>query len=308
MASKKTTTAGVTAAQTDKPLETAAADATDAQAVAVRQETLPATADDIDYSEFAGMGREETRAEDYAIPFLRIIQTNSPEVDESNAKFIPEAKAGMFHNTVTGQIYDGRVGLRAIPCLFRREFVEWKPRDAGGGFVKAYDVTDPIVATGKVPEGQRDLVLPNGNKLIETFYQYVLVETPDGEMFPAVMSFISTQIKKIRRWNSMIGQKRITLPNGKVIGDPPSFAFWYHISTVTEKNDKGSWRGLQVMGVDKAEERVAADVFREAMLFYKQIKAGEVKRAAEDHGADGREPGSDDEPIPGFDDNAQQTF
>jgi hypothetical protein len=269
---------------------------------------LPST-DVIDMSLYAGMGREEARAEDYSIPFLRILQKGSPQVDKSEGAFIPGAEVGDFLNTVSGQHYSGSVGLKVIPCLFHREYVEWIPREKKGsksGFVASYQANDPIVATAKTEPGGRDLILPNGNDLQDTYYEYVLCETPDGDVFPAVISFTSTQTKKVRKWNSLMAQKRLTLPDGRVLSNPPDFAFYYHITTVSEKNEHGSWMGWHIEAVKKPDDRVPDSEFKEALQFYKQVKSGDVKRAPE---VDGREPGSDDDYIPGFEDTgAQKVF
>ena len=243
---------------------------------------LPST-DVIDMSDYAGMGREETRAEDYSIPFLRILQKGSPEVDESEGKYIKDAKPGDFLNTVSGHFYSGKVGLKMIPCLFHREYVEWVPRDKGGGFVANYQSDDPIVATAKAGGGKNkfDLMLPNGNQLVDTYYEYVMCGTPDGDVFQAVLSFTSTQTKKVRKWNSLQGQKRLDVGNGRILSDPPSFAFYYHVTTVGEKNDLGTWYGWHVDDLPKPGNQVPAAEFREALQFYKQVKSGGVKRAAE---------------------------
>jgi len=272
----------------------------------VAQQSTALSTDVVDLSQLAGMGSEEVRAQDFSIPFLRILQKGSPEVDESEGKYVPGAKAGDLFNTVTQVFYNGKTGLKVIPCLFHREYIEWIHRDEGGGFVAAYQADDPIVATAKAPEGERDLKLPNGHQLIDTYYEYVLCETPEGDVFPAVMSFTSTQVKKIRRWNSMMGQKRLVLPDGKVLSNPPVFAFYYEVGSVPEKNDQGSWHGWHIVATEKPNDRVPDQMLCEALQFYRQVKSGEAKRAPEhdqnDRGADGGE-----ESIPGFE-SAQRTF
>lgn len=263
---------------------------------------LPST-DVMDLSSMAGMGREETRAQDYAIPFLAILQQISPQVDSSDGKYIEGAKKGDFLNTVTNQVYSGSDGLKVIPCLFHREYVEWVPRVKGGGFRGSYQADDVYVRTAKPGEaGSRGLVLPNGNDLIDTYYEYVIVETPEGDVFPAVISFTSTQTKKIRKWNSMMGQKRLTLANGTVLTDPPVFAFSYKVTTVQEKNDRGSWMGWKIEPFAQPDDRVSDARIKEALQFYKQVKSGGVKRAQEH---EDREPGADDDHIPGYEQAAE---
>lgn len=269
---------------------------------------LPST-EVIDYSQYEGLGRQEATTEDYAIPFLRILQKLSDEVDEIKPKFINGAKAGDFLNTVSNQLFSGKTGLRVIPVQFQREFVEWVPREKGGGFRGSYKIGDPIIATAKMndtdPKKARMLLLPNGNDLIDTCYQYVMVEAPNGDRFPAIIAFTSSQLKKVRKWNSMKAQKRLVLSDGKEISNPPDFAFYYHVSTVVESNTSGSWSGWTVNDIESPTNVVPAKRFKEALEFYKQITSGLVKRAeetAEMH----REPGADDDHIPGFESESGQ--
>ena len=64
-----------------------------------------------DFEADAGAGMENVTADDLQIPFLSILQSNSPQLDESEGKYIDGAKAGMILNTVTNEIFDGKIGL-----------------------------------------------------------------------------------------------------------------------------------------------------------------------------------------------------
>src|SRR4051812_43302379 len=67
------------------------------------------------------------------IPFLRILQSNSPELDPEEAKYIEDAKLGQIVNTVSGETFKA---VELIPVFHYATFVEWKQRDAGGGYVQ----------------------------------------------------------------------------------------------------------------------------------------------------------------------------
>ena len=82
-----------------------------------------------------GTGLEEASADDYAIPFLRVLQSMSPQLKKSDGKYIQGAEEGMFFNTVTESIYDGTEGVSIIPCAYKKKYIEWIPREKGGGFV-----------------------------------------------------------------------------------------------------------------------------------------------------------------------------
>ena len=84
-------------------------------AVADKKQTAPAEIF-ADMAEFAGEGMDSIGTEDMQIPFLRILQPLSPEVQKGDAKFIKGASAGDLFNTVTQQVWDGEDGVVLIPC------------------------------------------------------------------------------------------------------------------------------------------------------------------------------------------------
>ena len=95
----------------------------------------------------AGKGLENITSEDITIPRLAVIQSNSPQRKKKDEKYIEGAEEGDIFNTVTGEIY--KEPLTVIPCAYRKSYVEWIPREKGGGFVQAYNMrpadttTDP---------------------------------------------------------------------------------------------------------------------------------------------------------------------
>ena len=54
-----------------------------------------------DYSQYAGQGFEDHTRDDYAVPFLGVLQSNSPQIET-----LPSARPGMLFNTVTNELYD----------------------------------------------------------------------------------------------------------------------------------------------------------------------------------------------------------
>ena len=61
-------------------------------------------------------GFENMTQEDMALPFVRILGQLSPQVTEGDAKYISGAKPGMIYNTVTSECFDGKKGMKVIPC------------------------------------------------------------------------------------------------------------------------------------------------------------------------------------------------
>ena len=102
-----------------------------------------------DFEEFGSLGFEETRTEDMAVPFLRILAQLSPQVNKREGAYVEGAEAGMIFNTVSNKVYDGEKGVQVIPCYYNRRFVEWAPREKGGGYFGSYHPDDPMIVTGK---------------------------------------------------------------------------------------------------------------------------------------------------------------
>ena len=75
--------------------------------------TLPATLM-ADFSEHAGAGMDAIGTEDMQIPFLRILQPLSPQLNKNDASYIKGASSGDLFNTVTGQFWSGEDGVYVI--------------------------------------------------------------------------------------------------------------------------------------------------------------------------------------------------
>jgi hypothetical protein len=230
--------------------------------------TLPAI-QGIDFGEYAGLGYEEATQEAYAIPFLTILQTNSPQCDSDAAEYVKGAKAGDFYNTATKELYDGKEGVKVIQCYWQQKFCEWAPREQGGGFRGAHEVGTITTADLKRNESGK-VLLPNGNYLSDTRYHFLLLTIPDGTR-TVVLGLASTQVKVSKNW--MTNQKMIKTLEGK---NPPSFGMMYHLTTKTVSNDKGSWKSL-VFDFDHILTPDEIPLFKEAVDFYKQIVSGARK-------------------------------
>jgi len=114
----------------------------------------------------AGTGLEEASADDYAIPFLRILQSMSPQLKKSDGKYIQGAEEGNFFNTVTESVYDGTEGVMIIPCAYKKKYIEWVTRGNGGGFVSDEHSASILKECKKDDNGR--FMWTNGNQIAET--------------------------------------------------------------------------------------------------------------------------------------------
>ena len=81
-------------------------------------------------------GQEGVGVEDLTIPRLDVIQDLSPQHKANKPEYIEGAEVGMLFNSVTKNLYGDTVYF--VPVFFRKEFVNWKSRAAGGGFMGAF--------------------------------------------------------------------------------------------------------------------------------------------------------------------------
>lgn len=235
-----------------------------------------------DYSQYAGAGFESHTKEDYAVPFLGIIQSNSQDKLDN----IATAKAGMLINTVTSQVFDGKKGIAFVPAETQHVFVEWTPRDQGGGFVAIHLLNSELVKKVKSEQefGKYKTVKgqPKSNDLIETYYIYGILVNEDGSSEKLIVAFTSTKNKVYKQWMTKARTIQVPLPDGRRI-TAPLFAHRYRITTVGQKNSKGSFYNFQVTydGDEALDCRLAPNdsIFLEAVAFRDLIQNEGVKAA-----------------------------
>ena len=223
-------------------------------------------------------GFENMTQDDLALPFVRILGQLSPQVTQGDAKFIEDAKPGMIYNTVTNDLFDGKKGIKVIPCYYKRNYPEWSDRGDGPGAPVAIHLPgSPIIATGK-REGSK-IRLPNGNYLEETASFYVIVETKTGAYTPALITMKSTQLNVSKKWNSMM--KFIQIPDGKGgFAIPPMHGVVYNLTSTPETIHKGVWFGW-VVTQDRVLEQKDKSLYLSAKDFQENVSKGNVQTKAD---------------------------
>jgi hypothetical protein len=245
-----------------------------AKAVAKTADKAPALANQ--YEEDADGGFEGADKDSYAIPMLNILQKGSPQVDEADGAYIEGARPGMLFNNITERCYDKDKGVIVVPCAFRRTFIEWAPRESGGGFVAEYSVEvgeEKLLNECTRDQNNREC-LENGNYLADTRSHYVLLVDLETETFePCLIAMSSTQLKKSRRWMSQMRNKKMKRADGSLY-TPSMFSHMYKLTTVPESNDKGSWFGWKHAEFALVEDQAMYDT---AKSFKDSVMAGEVR-------------------------------
>lgn len=258
------------------------------QEVAIQEaeERLPAV---IDYGDDAGAGLEDMQRDEFKIPLLGVLQSNSPQCKPESAGGTAGAKAGMIYNSATQEMWDvEKTPLVFVPCYRDHNYVEYVPRNLGGGFAGIRAVDDPLVKELREKQGRFGRLstatkfgpdgLPlDGTEITETFYLFGLVVAPDGAVQQDVVPFKSTQIGVYQ--NFMTRYTSIKYPNraGAMVL-PPLWAHRWQLGTRFSKNKKGEFFGwtLRLEKEPPLASRLERNdpLYEQAAAFYAMLKEG----------------------------------
>ena len=246
--------------------------------VAEKKESNVVAFDASVFEEDAGIGLGQLGQEDVALPFLKVLSRQDPILDD-----LDDAKAGDIYNTVTGQVWKGKEGISVVPCVYQRRYIEWAPRGTGTGApINIFTPDDDRPKTERSSEDNREYVVDGqGSYIEETHQHFIVIVGDDGSMETALIAMKSTQLKKSRKWNSMVQSRTMQGKNGMFT--PPRFSHVYALKTVSEENSKGSWHGWEISLNGPVE---AANICQSAKAFATSILAGEVNVKHQDESAD----------------------
>lgn len=205
-------------------------------AIVLRDDLSPAMLSE--FAQDAGAGFEDMTQQDYSLPFILLLQSQSPQLQEDNALYNEAARPGWMINTVTGEAFKE---LKVIPCAYAFRVIERKPREQGGGFVGRYERgSEPAHTVNEF--GKK--ITNSGTELIDTAYHYVLAIDGEGMPQQAVMVFRGTQLSKSKKWNAKMAALKIK--HGESVFTPPMYSSTYSITSGKESNEKGSWFGYVI--------------------------------------------------------------
>jgi hypothetical protein len=228
-------------------------------------------------------GFENVTPADLKQPFIRQLQPMSPEVTDG----LPGAVNGAFFNTSSGEIIPMNEGFVVVPLGKKHHFVEWRPRENGGGFVASHAPGSPaVLAALPHPDPKKKNVkviqAADGtlNDLIETHDVFILLldkegKRPTGDC--AIFSFTSTKIKACRDWwNKMYTMKPrapLFAVRAKITGfkDPRQNKGQFWNVKVAPFPAEGDWKASLI---DPVAEK---DLLDTAFGFFEMYEAGGVK-------------------------------
>lgn len=183
----------------------------------------------VDVSMFVGeeTGFEGTDKDTFKTPFLKILQSLSPELKKSDPKYIEGAEPGMYCNSATRGLYKD---LNVIVVKIEHSLVVWKPNRGGlvGSFNK-HEEKEIVARKEGVYKWDKD-----GNEVIDTVELFCINADSPSDIF--IFPVSGASLKHVKSFATRL---RTLQSNGKNVN--VTWAGIWNISTVEESNDKGSW-------------------------------------------------------------------
>jgi hypothetical protein len=230
-------------------------------------------------AELTGGVKDTYSSSDIKVPFTKILQKMSPQLDKNAPEYLEDAEEGMFINMANNSLFDGEEGLTVIPVKYVRNLTLWKPRTEGGGLVHDYGQdTTPLIHATRTKEGK--LINEDGNEYLDAALFFCLLLLPNTPPREIVLVASGMSWKAARSWNSAL--KEITIPtDGTVATNVPCFMTIWKVKSIYDKNDKGSffrWQDPEFVGYTHAASggRQLLATAREAR---RQVDAGLMRSA-----------------------------
>jgi hypothetical protein len=247
------------------------------------------------FDQHAGDGLENVTKDDLMIPRLTIIQGLSPQIKKNKAEYIEDAEEGDICDVGLSVLF--KEPILFLPVRFVKNWLEWAPRSSGKGLVAIHDNPSILDRCDKDDKGSH--ITSDGNYIGETAQFFGLnLSTPSRQ--PCFVPMASTQLKKSRRWLSMISGEKVMRPDRSEF-TPPMWYRTYILGVGDESNAEGDWKGWTISRGPalpdlELESGVPWEaVHKEATDFFEMLKAGDAKADMSGMGGEGTEPSNNEE-------------
>ncbi len=224
-------------------------------------------------------GSEEVGIQDLTIPRLQMVQSLSPQRKKNEAEYIEGAEEGMLFNSVTNDLYPEFVLF--IPVYFRMEWVVWKHRDTGGGFVGAFPAQEEAVAAvaAHPNAGQETEKGEPVLEVLDTAQHFGLLLDPNSpadnpRATEIVISMSRSQLKPSRQFNSQIR-----------IAGGDRWERYYRLSAVQIDGPRGDYFNWKVEQLGFVSEQVYAQaeaLYESVISGQRDVERGPTKSTEED--------------------------
>lgn len=214
-----------------------------------------------------------------ALARLTILQALSPQLNPRHEAFIAGAKAGDIVDIMSKETFEAP--LPVLPCIVDERYLEWAPRESGGGLKGIYTTQQAKARLAQCTIDGPRRITPEGNSVDRTLQVHVLNLAALGSR--CVIPFTRSSFKIGDGWLHRLQNEKVVKPEGGFIVPRP----WYHVwfLNVAEKtNAKGSWlvfrpeRGPVFAGIGSEPPFVPdfQDYRREAKEYEMAIIKGEI--------------------------------
>lgn len=170
--------------------------------------------------EAVSRGAENVTADDLIIPRLEQCQAISPCRKKDSPAYIAGIEDGDLYNNITRQVYGDEVLI--VPVFYRKEWIIWRDRDAGGGFRGAFATKEDAERALPNVEDADDCDIAD---IAQHFS--LLVDPKTGKTEELVVSMARSKLKTSRTLNSLIR-----------LNEGDSFSRVYRLKSVGDKNQK----------------------------------------------------------------------
>lgn len=231
----------------------------------------------------------EYTSDDIAVPFIRIIQSLSPQIDPQAPEFIDGAKVGMLFNTATGETFEAvEEGIRFIPVKFAHDVTEWKPRDQGGGLVARHGTDLSQLKRLGPPDSGGKRYTMEGTEIQDAALYFGLLHRDNGTLEQCVVLMSSSGWKAARQWNTRQKLLQVRDSKGNAVADPAPFLAAWRLRTVYVADDKGkyyTWAVPEFACFTTRVAELAPQVWDVIRSMVEGLKAGTIKAASDIEGS-----------------------
>lgn len=195
---------------------------------------IPANIEMFENLEYTGF--ENVDNDSLSIPFLKIAQSTSPQVNEDDPGHIKGLKPGYFYNNISCRNLEKVVKVVALG--YYRLFVEWAEGSNAPETTYTKFELEKAVNAGEVEKNGVFYKSSAGNPIKDTRYFFVsLPDFPEDGIL--LFPLASTSITHAKKW--LTKASMLMMPNGKPY---PLFAHIWEMSTALNENDFGKWYTL----------------------------------------------------------------
>lgn len=184
-------------------------------------------------------GQEEHLSqEEMELPFLRVAQKGSPQVDEDKPEYIKGLKPGLYFNTVSSKVYGDTLKVQVHGYF--QNYTIWKGDKGSGEFqgtMTPEEFREFEQRNNLTRDGGDYIHTVNGENLRYTDTRNFIVSLPEHEEEGILIyPLSSTGIKAARKWN--------TLNNGRRINGRPAkrYATLWEIQTAGFEKNGYTWK------------------------------------------------------------------